>query len=104
MLSATRTHIDPYRDISHYSDWPTIKIPLRYAEMDLSETFGINVRRIRTDQGMTLEALAHEAGLAYTYVGQIERGLRNPTLKVVERIAEVLKIAPEKLLVADSSD
>lgn len=39
---------------------------------------------------MTLEALADEVGLAYTYVGQIERGQRNPTLGVVERVAMAL--------------
>lgn len=47
---------------------------------------------------MTLEALAHEVGLAYTYVGQIERGTRNPTLDVVERIAKALGAAPLELL------
>lgn len=47
---------------------------------------------------MTLEALAHEVGLAYSYAGQIERGQRNPTLDVVERIAEALKMDPIRLL------
>ena len=47
---------------------------------------------------MTIEELADEVGLAYTYVGQIERGARNPTLDVVERIAAVLKIPPLELL------
>ena len=66
--------------------------------MRLSETFGINVRRVRLERGMTIEELADEVGLAYTYVGQIERGARNPTLDVVERIAAVLKIPPLELL------
>lgn len=47
---------------------------------------------------MTLEALADEVGLAYTYVGQIERGQRNPTLGVVERIAAILGVDALKLL------
>ena len=47
---------------------------------------------------MSLEALAHEVGLAYSYMGQIERGQRNPTLDVVERIAEVLGAQPLMLL------
>ncbi len=47
---------------------------------------------------MTLEALAHDVGLAYTYMGQIERGQRNPTLDVVERIAGVLSFDPLDLL------
>lgn len=49
---------------------------------------------------MTIEELADAVGLAYTYVGQIERGTRNPTLDVVERIALVLKADPLDLLQA----
>lgn len=66
--------------------------------MGLAQTFGQNVRRIRQEKGMTLEALADEVGLAYTYVGQIERGQRNPTLGVVERVAGVLGVDPLDLL------
>lgn len=66
--------------------------------MGLVQTFGLNVRRVRLDKGLTLEALADEVGLAYTYVGQIERGQRNPTLGVVERIAAVLGVDSVDLL------
>lgn len=66
--------------------------------MRLAQIFGQNVRRIRQEKGMTLEALADEVGLAYTYVGQIERGQRNPTLGVVERIAKALSTDPLALL------
>ena len=57
--------------------------------MGLSRTFGINVRRLRQARGLTQEALADEVELAVTYVGQLERGRRNPTLAVVERFARV---------------
>ena len=66
--------------------------------MRLAEAFGHNVRRARQARGMTLEALAHDVGLAYTYMGQIERGQRNPTLDVVERIAMILDVDALKLL------
>ncbi len=66
--------------------------------MKLAETFGANVRKVRQAQGMTLEALADEVGLAYSYVGEIERGRRNPTLAVVERIAAALDAEPLELL------
>ena len=66
--------------------------------MRLAEIFGANVRRARQERGITLEALADEVGLAYTYVGQIERGRRNPTLKVVERFAEAFSVDPLSLL------
>jgi len=71
--------------------------------MRLAETFGANVRKVRLERGMTLEVLADEVGLAYTYVGQIERGRRNPTLDVVERVAAVLKVEPLELLKSVSS-
>jgi len=66
--------------------------------MRMAETFGANVRRVRKERGMTLEALADEVGLAYSYVGEIERGRKNPTLDVVERIAGALKADPIELL------
>lgn len=66
--------------------------------MRLGRILGINVRRYRKDRGLSLEALADAVGLAYTYVGQIERGQRNPTLAVVERLAKVLHVDPLDLL------
>lgn len=66
--------------------------------MGLASDFGRNVRAARHAKGMTLEAMAHEVGLAYSYVGELERGRRNPTLKVVEKIALVLTVEPITLL------
>ncbi|MBZ9775165.1 helix-turn-helix domain-containing protein [Mesorhizobium sp. CO1-1-8] len=65
--------------------------------MRLAEIFGANVRRVRKERGMTLESLATEAGLAYSYMGGIERGQRNPSLNVAEKIAKVLEIDPVTL-------
>ena len=66
--------------------------------MELAQLFGSNVRRARQDRGLTLEVLADEAGLTYSYVGQIERGQRNPSLRAVEQIARVLKVEAHILL------
>lgn len=66
--------------------------------MRLREALGINVRRLRNERGLSQEALADAVGLAVTYVGQIERGTRNPTLDVVERIAGQLGVPPIALL------
>lgn len=66
--------------------------------MRLAQVFGNNVRRLRQARGLSIEALADEVGLAYTYVGQIERGRRNPTLDVVERFAAALSVDPLLLL------
>jgi len=66
--------------------------------MRLARTLGLNVRRYRKERGLSQEALADAVDLAVTYVGQIERGLRNPTLDVVERLAKVLDVKPLDLL------
>lgn len=66
--------------------------------MRLAQVLGTNVRRLRQARGQSLEALADEVGLAYTYVGQIERGTRNPTLAVVERFAVALNTDAVSLL------
>ncbi|MGH7027478.1 helix-turn-helix domain-containing protein [Brevundimonas sp.] len=51
-----------------------------------------------------MEALAHDVGLAYSYIGELERGCRNPTLKVVERVARALDRGPIDLLSNPSLD
>lgn len=59
---------------------------------------GGNVRRLRQISELTQEQLAFEASIDLTYVGGIERGRRNPSLLVMVRIAEALKVDPQALL------
>lgn len=66
--------------------------------MGLARLFGQNVRAARLAKGVTLEAFAYDVGLSYSYLGELERGRRNPTLRVVERIANALDLAPLALL------
>lgn len=66
--------------------------------MHLNKAFGLNVRRLRKQKGLSIEALADEVRVAYTYVGQLERGQRNPSLAMVEKFAAVLGGAPLDLL------
>jgi transcriptional regulator with XRE-family HTH domain len=66
--------------------------------MGLAQSLARNLRRLRQAQGVSQEALADAAGLAPTYVGQLERGQRNPTLAVVERLAAQLGVDPLELL------
>lgn len=56
------------------------------------------MRRLRQSAGLTQEQLAFEANIDLTYVGGIERGRRNPSLLVMVRIAEALKVDPQALL------
>jgi transcriptional regulator with XRE-family HTH domain len=62
------------------------------------EIFGSTVRRLRLDRGWTQERLAEASGLTTTYVGQVERGVRVPSLTVVLKLARGLAVSPGELL------
>jgi transcriptional regulator with XRE-family HTH domain len=61
-------------------------------------TFGARLRELRHAAGMTQEDLAFASTLHWTYVSQIERGLRNLTYKKVLQLARALEMPPELLL------
>jgi transcriptional regulator with XRE-family HTH domain len=64
----------------------------------ISRQFGEVVRGHRNKAGLSQEKLAELAGLHPTYVGMIERGVRNATLDVAARIAQALKADLPKLI------
>jgi transcriptional regulator with XRE-family HTH domain len=57
-----------------------------------------NVRKVRQQRKLTQEQLAFAAEIDLTYLGGIERGRRNPSLLVMARIAEALRVPLPKLL------
>ena len=67
-------------------------------EGDLQRTLGRNLRAHREGKGLSQEAFADELGVHRTYMGGIERGERNLTLKSLERIAARLDLDPLSLL------
>jgi transcriptional regulator with XRE-family HTH domain len=60
--------------------------------LDLSKHFGSAVRQHRTLIRLSQEELADRAGLDRTYVSGIERGARNPTLKILQKVADALGV------------
>jgi transcriptional regulator with XRE-family HTH domain len=58
--------------------------------MDVRRRVGLNVKRLREAQGISQEDLADRAGVHRTYVSGVERGVRNPTVTVLEKIAGAL--------------
>jgi transcriptional regulator with XRE-family HTH domain len=55
-------------------------------------SFGRNVARIRSELGLSQDKLAEKAELDRTFLSGIERGVRNPGIKTVLRIARALQV------------
>lgn len=68
--------------------------------MDVRRNFGKRLRELREAEGWSQEEFADRAGLHRTYVSAVERGVRNPTLSVLARIAKALGITLSELVQA----
>ena len=66
--------------------------------MDVRRRVGLNVRKHRNERGFSQEELAFECGLHRTYISGVERGVRNPTVVVLEKVAKALGVTASKLL------
>lgn len=65
---------------------------------DIRAKFGLHLRKIREERKLTQEQLADKAGMHFTYIGQIERGVRNPSLVNLHKLAKALKVSAGQLL------
>ena len=65
---------------------------------DPRPAFGRHLAELRRATGLSQEALAHESGLARSYVSGVERGKRNISLVNICRLAAVLQVKPAGLL------
>src|SRR3989442_13088236 len=65
---------------------------------DLQEIIGRVIRRERQDRQLTIKELGEKAGLSEIYVGEIERGQKYPSAKVLESIATALDLDLADLL------
>lgn len=66
--------------------------------MNIRKAFGEHLREIRLKRKLTQEELADLADMHFTYIGQIERGLRNPSLANLYKLARALKVSGGQLL------
>jgi transcriptional regulator with XRE-family HTH domain len=66
--------------------------------VDIRVRLGQNIRRLREEKGWSQEEYADRAGIHRTYVSDIERGRRNPTIMVVEKLAAPFGVASGQLL------
>jgi transcriptional regulator with XRE-family HTH domain len=67
-------------------------------DADLKVAFGETVRKFRTAKGLSQEKLAEHAGIHRTYIGDVERGLRNIALVNMHRIASALGVPLSSLI------
>ena len=70
------------------------------APMNGRDLIAFNVRRIRVEQNVSQERLAFDAGVDRSYLGGLERGEANPTVDLLERIAETLCVPLIELFAA----
>ena len=68
--------------------------------MDVVQLLGVNVRHHRKLMGLTQEQLAAAADMERSYVSDLERGTRNPSVLALGRLAKALGIQPYQLLMA----
>ncbi|MEY1556670.1 helix-turn-helix domain-containing protein [Yoonia sp. R2331] len=56
------------------------------------------MRKLRRSRGWSQEELAHHAGIHRTYISDLERAARNPTIEVIDRLARAMTVSCGDLL------
>lgn len=65
---------------------------------DLLKNFGLHLRKLRLDRKMSQIDLAYKGEFDRNYIGMLERGERNPSLKNLKRLSQALDISLIELL------
>ena len=65
--------------------------------MTVNKQLGYRIRYLREEKGLSIETLALEADINRNYLGDLERGTRNPTVVVLNKIASALNISLSEL-------
>lgn len=71
--------------------------------MDIVKVFGTNVKKYRSQTGLSQEAFAEKCGLHRTYISAVERCRRSISLENIQRIADALGVEAYKLLIEEVS-
>jgi transcriptional regulator with XRE-family HTH domain len=76
-----------------------VKIREKEVEMpSVAEIFGTALRRVRTQRGITQKKLGAMTGMSYTFIGEMERGLKAPNLNAVIALAQALNAGVDELM------
>jgi len=69
------------------------------------DSIGQRIKTIRTQKRLSLSELAESAGVAKSYLSNVERGIQsNPSIQFIEKIAATLKVSANSLLFGDAED
>ncbi|GFN22469.1 transcriptional regulator [Thermanaeromonas sp. C210] len=79
----------------------TMALPPRQVVNSEMRVCGPKIRQLREERGYSLQDLARRAELSVSYLSEIERGTKKPSLKTLERIAGALNVPREQLVEAD---
>jgi transcriptional regulator with XRE-family HTH domain len=73
--------------------------------MDVKRAVGKRIKIVRQRNGLTQDQLAEQVGLSPKYISGIERGVENPTMDILLRVAKILGVEPYDLfLFGESQD
>lgn len=70
----------------------------RYRSMDIRQRLARNLRMLRAERQWSQEHVCFEAGLTQAYLSDLEKGARNPSIVVLEKLATVFGVPPARLL------
>lgn len=65
--------------------------------MNLKEKFGHKIKQLREQKGYSIEYLANVANIDRTYISDIEKGKRNVSLLIIEKLAKALDVTIQEL-------
>tara|TARA_B110000908_G_C10181706_1_gene416026 strand:+ start:70 stop:300 length:231 start_codon:yes stop_codon:yes gene_type:complete len=65
--------------------------------MNLQRKFGLVIKKLRLEKELSQESLANQSDIDRTYISDIEKGERNISLKIIERLSETLQISLSEL-------
>ncbi|KUO54163.1 MAG: transcriptional regulator [Sphingomonadales bacterium BRH_c3] len=72
--------------------------------MEIRQRIGWNLRRLRAEREITQEDFATDSGFDRGYISGLERGVRNPSILVLERVATALGVDVAELLDAKAAE
>lgn len=71
---------------------------------EINQIVGINLKKLRAEKGLTLEEVAEKAGVSKSMISQIERGSKSPTISILWKICNGIKIPFSELMKTDTTD